>query len=453
MTMMMMKKNTLTTKSIFLDSITLLLLGSSTFGHVTASTARSAVAAVPTFGVGLRNDEDRPRQHHRTRIPLRRRVSHRHDVDDVEKSTLKSKALLDVRGGDLGSVKGETLATILCVFGGLDAISGLLAPYTSIKWLGLKFSSSGKDLYTKLSHHYMHGIGISSLCLIVSLMLTVHDVVPLEQALGYSLLVRLVSTLYLLVSGDSYELGMSDNVFVVLALLLGITSFHLLGGTGFVDVLGEVLGRFGGDQAAMNMVKIVSYLLAIHGYFLFSAPKLFVQRAVRRKEKQEQQSSKQGGTNKKRKNSDDAQADLQYKLTTNLASLNGGYIAMSSAVMYLLAHGLDPVEIAGMTAIGFIPILQKAIKTIDVSIKANGGGGKGRFFGIIPIDSKSVWGGGMLISVMLGTIGAGCLSTTFAPTASINPLGAPTVASAPSAPSIPQEPVSIPDGPPTPPIE
>ena len=146
------------------------------------------------------------------------------------------------------------------------------------------------------------------------------------------------------------------------------------------------------------------------------------------------------------------EADLQYKLTTNLASLNGGYIAMSSAVMYLLAHGLDPVEIAGMTAIGFIPILQKAIKTIDVSIKANGGSGKkGRFFGVIPIDSKSVWGGGMLISVMLGTIGAGCLSTTFVPTAStMNPLAAPTVA---SASSIPQEPVSIPDGPPTPPIE
>eukprot|EP00529_Nitzschia_sp_RCC80_P024568 CAMPEP_0113523328 /NCGR_PEP_ID=MMETSP0014_2-20120614/45650_1 /TAXON_ID=2857 /ORGANISM="Nitzschia sp." /LENGTH=452 /DNA_ID=CAMNT_0000421417 /DNA_START=9 /DNA_END=1367 /DNA_ORIENTATION=+ /assembly_acc=CAM_ASM_000159 len=452
MTMTMTTNKTLTTKSIFLGSIAL-LLGSSTFGHVTASIARSAVTAEPTtFGVVQRN-ENLPRQHHRTRIPLLRRPSHHHNVYVVEKSSLRSKALINVRGGDLGSVKGETLATILCVFGGLDAISGLLAPYTSIKWLGLKFSTSDKDLYTKLSHHYMHGIGISSLCLIVSLMLTVHDVVPLEQALGYSLLVRLVSTLYLLVSGDSYELGMSDNVFVVLALLLGITSFHLLGGTGFVDVLGEVLGRFGGDQAAMNMVKIVSYLLAIHGYFLFSAPKLFVQRAVRRKEKQEQQSSKQGGTNKKRKNSDDAQADLQYKLTTNLASLNGGYIAMSSAVMYLLAHGLDPVEIAGMTAIGFIPILQKAIKTIDVSIKANGGGGKGRFFGIIPIDSKSVWGGGMLISVMLGTIGAGCLSTTFAPTASINPLGAPTVASAPSAPSIPQEPVSIPDGPPTPPIE
>ena len=36
---------------------------------------------------------------------------------------------------------------------------------------------------------------------------------------------------------------------------------------------------------------------------------------------------------------------------------------------------------------------------------------RGRFFGIIPIDSRSVWAGGMAISVMLGAISAGCLST------------------------------------------
>ena len=313
---------TFTTKSFFLAIA--LLLGSSNFGHVTASTERSAVAAVPTFGVIQRKNKQ-PRMHHRTRNSLHSQSSHRpnvwnDDADDaavvvvVENSSLlKSKALINVRGGDLGSVKGETLATILCIFAGLDAVSGILTPYTAIKWLGLTFTSSSDNedmLYTKLSHHYMHGIGISSLCLVVSLMLTVHNVVPLEQALGYTLLVRLISTIYLLVSGDSYELGMSDNVFVVLAVLLGVTSFHLLGGTGYIDVFGEVLGRFGGDQAAMNMVKIVSYLLAIHGYFLFSAPKLFVQRAVRRKEKQEQQpSTKQGGTSKKRKTSNDGQGE------------------------------------------------------------------------------------------------------------------------------------------------
>jgi hypothetical protein len=162
----------------------------------------------------------------------------------------------------------------------------------------------------------MHGIGISSLCLVVSLMLTIHDVVPLPQALGYSLLVRLASTLYLLVSGESYELGMSDNVFVVLAVLLAVTTFHLLGGTGFSDVFGELLGHFGGDQAAMNMVKTISYLLAVHGYFLFSAPKLFVQRAVRRKEKQQVQQQQQGGSNKsstklKRLSTDDGQGKVE----------------------------------------------------------------------------------------------------------------------------------------------
>jgi hypothetical protein len=226
-----------------------------------------------------------------------------------------SAALINTipRGGDLGPVKGETLATILCGFGFLDAISGLLAPYTSLKWLGLTLPDSsssssssgsiddeGKSLYTKLSHHYMHGIGISSLCFVVSLMLTVHDVVPLQAALGYTLLIRLLSTIFLLISGECYELGMTENVFVVLAFLLGITTFHLLGGTGFGDVFGQVLGSFGGDQAAMNMVKIVSYLLAVHGYFLFSAPKLFVQRAVNRKKKQESTTNSSNNKNKKK---------------------------------------------------------------------------------------------------------------------------------------------------------
>ena len=80
---------------------------------------------------------------------------------------------------------------------------------------------------------------------------------------------------------------MSDNVFVALTVLLGVTIFHLLGGTGVIDVLGEFFGHSGGDKVAMNIVKVVSYLLAIHGYFLFSAPALFIQRAINRKQRQE----------------------------------------------------------------------------------------------------------------------------------------------------------------------
>jgi hypothetical protein len=123
--------------------------------------------------------------------------------------------------------------------------------------------------------------------------------------------------------------------------------------------------------------------------------------------------------------------------------------------MYLLAHGLDPVEIAGMSSIAFIPILQKAIKTIDISMKAQGKTGRrGRFFGIIPIDSKSIWGGGMLISIMLGAIGAGCLSTL----SPLPPINSPSPAAVPStmttgSPQPDAVPVAIPDGPPTPPIE
>jgi hypothetical protein len=125
--------------------------------------------------------------------------------------------------------------------------------------------------------------------------------------------------------------------------------------------------------------------------------------------------------------------------------MNGGYMALSSAVMYLLAHGLDPVDITGMTAIAFVVILQKAIKTIDISIKANGGG-KGRFFGIIPIDSKSVWGGGMLISVMLGAIGAGCLSSMAAAPIATTVMGPTPFPSTTAADASSQQPIHIPDG-------
>lgn len=212
-----------------------------------------------------------------------RRSAHQYKLHD---------SIENIRGGDLGSITGESLATVLCGLAGLDAVTGLLAPYTSLQWMGVNVTiytngeGNGKSSfkYTRLSQHYMHGIGTSALSLAVALGLTVNKVVPLPIALGYGLLVRLVSTTYLLLSGECREMGMSDNVFVVLALVLAVTTYHLMGGTGFGDILGELLGHFGGDKAAMNLVKVLSYFFAVHGYFLFSAPQLFVQRAIHRQE-------------------------------------------------------------------------------------------------------------------------------------------------------------------------
>lgn len=115
-------------------------------------------------------------------------------------------------------------------------------------------------------------------------------------------------------------------------------------------------------------------------------------------------------------------------------------MAMSGAVMYLLAHGMNPVQVAGMTALGFVPIVQKALKTIVLSMNAQDGVTK--LLGIIHVDATTIWGGGMVVSALLGAIAIGCLSSV--PLSPSPPLGSPSLVVVP--------PVAIPLGPPTPPI-
>jgi hypothetical protein len=59
-------------------------------------------------------------------------------------------------------------------------------------------------------------------------------------------------------------------------------------------------------------------------------------------------------------------------LTTNLASINGGYMCVSGLVTYLLAHGMDPVRVAGYASLAFMPVILKFVDLITVD----------QFFGI-----------------------------------------------------------------------
>lgn len=170
------------------------------------------------------------------------------------------------RGGDLGPLSGTKLAITVGSLAGVDALFGSVAPITSLKWLGIDMPD--RDFYRNMARHYVHGIGSAGAATSVLLLLRLlaPASVSLEQALGCSFGVRLLTMTVLMVTGKLGDLGMNGTIFGLTWLILGGTAGLLLSGYQ--------------TELAMSLTKTVSFLLAIHGYFLFTIPKLFVEKAL-----------------------------------------------------------------------------------------------------------------------------------------------------------------------------
>jgi hypothetical protein len=124
-------------------------------------------------------------------------------------------------------------------------------------------------------------------------------------------------------------------------------------------------------------------------------------------------------------------AETALATTINLAAMNGGYMAMSGAVAYLLAHGQDVVHVAGYVAIGWVPIWHRLIQTVT----------QDKCLGI----PKGVWR--VLISPAMAVIAVGCLSPpgAAAAAAAAARVVAPVVVTSPAVvPPIPVAPPSQP---------
>jgi hypothetical protein len=166
---------------------------------------------------------------------------------------------LKVRGGDLGPVSGKALAKVLCGLGAADAMVGALAPRTSMKWMSVDIEDSNH-----LAYYYLHGIGASAATMAISLYLAVSGVTSKEEAIGFGFLARLLSMTVLVVTHQSKELGMNSTLFVLVWVAMAVTTFAL----------------FTGNWEMLTLVKFVSLLLGVHGFFLYGNPTAFVQKAM-----------------------------------------------------------------------------------------------------------------------------------------------------------------------------
>jgi hypothetical protein len=173
-----------------------------------------------------------------------------------EEETLRDS--LQIRGGDLGPVSGKTLAKVLCGLAAADAMVGALAPRTSMKWMSVDFEDSNR-----LAYHYLRGIGASAANMAISLYLAVSGVTSKEEAIAFGFLARLLCMTVLVGNHQTKELGMNSTLFVLVWVAMAVTTFAL----------------FTGNWEMLTLVKFVSLLLGVHGFFLYGNPTSFVQKA------------------------------------------------------------------------------------------------------------------------------------------------------------------------------
>lgn len=224
------------------------------------------------------------------------------------------KRTLEVRGGDLGPLSGKTLAQTFSALASCDAIAGALAPITSMAWFGVDIESGS------LSEHYLHGVAASAATTAVSTYLATSGKTSIEQAIGYGFIARLVSMTTMFLNDKYHELGMNTAMFAGMYAVLAATTYCLFTGTG----------------DAMGLTKLVSLLLLFHGEFLYLNPEAFM---------------------KKSPAAFDATAVV-------MASIDGGYMAVSAVVTGLLAYGVDPTKVAGYATLCFFPVLVKLFDVI-----------------------------------------------------------------------------------------
>ena len=169
-----------------------------------------------------------------------------------------NERIVSLRGGDLGSIDGKTLAKTFSVLAGSDAICGSLVPITSMKWFGIPIAKGS------LSNKYLHGIGASAATIAVATFLAVTGSMPVEKAIAYGFAARLVSMTLMILTDAEKKVGMHFSMFGILWLVLSATVYSLFTGTG--------------DPLALS--KVVSVVLGIHGLFLYLKPSVFLRKTA-----------------------------------------------------------------------------------------------------------------------------------------------------------------------------
>ncbi|CAB9514429.1 expressed unknown protein [Seminavis robusta] len=221
------------------------------------------------------------------------------------------RTIVNLRGGDLGPVKGKTLATAFSVLAGGDAICGTLMPQTSMSWFGIYIP---KD---SLSHKYLHGIGASAATIAAANLLALSGKTSVERAIGYGVAARILSMTLMMLANDERVVGMTLKAFGVAWAVLVLIVYSLFSGSG----------------DALALTKVASIVLGIHGLYLYLKPDTILKRT-----------SISVGPD---------------PLIKEILSIDGAYMFASAMTTGLLANGVDPVKVVGFTAICFVPVLLK----------------------------------------------------------------------------------------------
>jgi len=175
------------------------------------------------------------------------------------KARRRSALIVSLRGGDLGAhIKSKTLAQILSGLAAGDALCGLFAPISSMKWFGVDIEKGS------LSEHYLHGIGASATTTAIALGLSVSGTTSVEEAVAYGFVGRLVSMTAMIVTNKYHELGMNNAMFGTMWTMLAVTTYAL----------------FTGKWEPRTLTQLVSMLLGFHGAFLYLKPETFMKRAA-----------------------------------------------------------------------------------------------------------------------------------------------------------------------------
>jgi hypothetical protein len=174
---------------------------------------------------------------------------------DKAKANLRA---VSVRGGDLGQIKSKNLAELLSALAAADAVCGVLAPISAMKWFGLDINKGS------LSEHYLHGIGASAVTTAISTYLAVSGTTTVKKAIGYGFIARLVSMTLMITTNKYHELGMNNAMFGTMWAILAVTTYAL----------------FSGKWEPMALTQFVSLLLGFHGAFLFLMPEKFMKKAT-----------------------------------------------------------------------------------------------------------------------------------------------------------------------------
>ena len=171
------------------------------------------------------------------------------------------RSALSIRGGDLGQIKSKTLAQILSGLAAGDAACCILAPVSSMKWFGVDVERGS------LSEHYLHGIGASAATAAISTYLATSGTTPVEEAIGFGFVARLVSMTIMIITNNYHELGMNNAMFGAMWAILAATTYAL----------------FSGKWEPMALTQLVSLLLGFHGAFLYLKPEKFIKRTTGKK--------------------------------------------------------------------------------------------------------------------------------------------------------------------------